>query len=280
MTPASPSPSPSPAAAPSPAAPSLPDASAVVVPQHPIVLVHGLLGFVRRSLTRLLSFSYFQGVEEALRETGIRVHAVPLPASAGVVARAEALAAAVDALPYDRVNLVGHSMGGLDARWYVGRLGGHKKVASLVTISTPHRGTTVADWGCQRIGRALAAWRLFDAIGVDRQAFDDLQRDVCEERNAALLGAPEVPTFSYGAARPWWAIAAPLQVSYRMLQRAEGPNDGLVSIHSARWGESWGTLEADHLAETGWHWTPPGMTRFDHRALYLDIARRLAARGY
>jgi len=272
--------SPSPAMSSAPAAPCLLDGTAVALPQHPVVLLHGLLGFVRRGLSRMFSFSYFQGVEEALRDAGMRVHAVPLPASAGVASRAEALAAAIDALPYDRVNLVAHSMGGLDARWYVGRLGGDRKVASLVTVSTPHRGTTVADWGCRRVGRALAAWRLFDAIGVDRQAFDDLQRDACAERNAALLGGPEVPTFSFGAARPWWAIAAPLQVSYRMLQRAEGPNDGLVSVHSARWGESWGTLEADHLAETGWHWTPPGMARFDHRSFYLGVASRLAARGY
>jgi hypothetical protein len=43
------------------------------VPRHPIVLVHGVLGFVRRAVTRLVSFSYFHGVQEHLEESGVRV---------------------------------------------------------------------------------------------------------------------------------------------------------------------------------------------------------------
>lgn len=268
-----------------PAAPSLADlplpaAEAGPAPRHPVVLVHGLLGFVRRTVARLLSFAYFQGVEEHLAGAGVPVKAVALPPSATVEARARALADAVDGLGADRVNLVAHSMGGLDARWWVGRLGGERRVASLTTIATPHRGTYVADWGGRRVGRALAGWRLLRDLGVDSGAFADLTRAACEERNAALAGAPEVPTFSWAGARPWWAIAAPLQVSFRLLQRAEGPNDGLVSVASARFGEFLGTVEADHFAETGWHWTLPGVARFDHRSFYLSIARDLARRGF
>ncbi|MCC7138720.1 MAG: hypothetical protein IT460_09890 [Planctomycetes bacterium] len=258
----------------------VPAAEAGPVPRHPLVLVHGLLGFVRRTVTRLLSFAYFQGVEEHLTGAGVAVKAVALPPSASVDARARALADAVGGLGAERVNVVAHSMGGLDARWWVGRLGGDRRVASLTTIATPHRGTYVADWGGTRVGRALAGWRLLRDLGVDAGAFADLTRAACEERNAALEGAPGVPTFSYAGARPWWAIAAPLQVSFRLLQRTEGPNDGLVSVASARFGEFLGTVEADHFAETGWHWTLPGVARFDHRAFYLTIARDLARRGF
>jgi triacylglycerol lipase len=171
-------------------------------------------------------------------------------------------------------------MGGLDARWYVGRLGGDRRVASLTTIATPHRGTYVADWGGRRIGRALAGWRLLADLGVDVRAFPDLTRAACDDRNAALADAPSVPTYSWAGARPWWAIAAPLQVPFRLLQRAEGPNDGLVSVASARYGEFQGTLDADHFAQTGWHWTPPGVARFDHLAFYRRIAHDLAVRGH
>jgi len=41
----------------------------------------------------------------------------------------------------ERVNLVGHSMGGLDSRWYVEQLGGEEYVDTLVTLGTPHHGT-------------------------------------------------------------------------------------------------------------------------------------------
>jgi len=250
------------------------------LPRYPIVLVHGLLGFVRQTVTRLLSFAYFQGVEDALSEAGIEVHSVSLPPTGGVESRAQALASAVEALGAARVNLVAHSMGGLDARWYVGRLGGGAHVASLTTLSTPHRGTAVADWGTHRVGRALSAMRLLRDAGLDADAFDDLTRIACDERNELLAGAPEVPTFSYGAARPWWAISAPLLLSFRLLQKAEGPNDGLVSVASARYGTYLGTLDADHFGATGWSWTPPGIERFDHLAFYRGLAHDLARRGY
>jgi triacylglycerol lipase len=205
---------------------------------------------------------------------------VALPPLSGVEARARALKEQVERLGAPTVNLVAHSMGGLDARWYVGRLGGHQRVASLVTISTPHRGTAIADWGGVRLGRALAGRRLLEGLGVDMGAFDDLRREECARRNDLLEDLPEVPTFSYGGARPWYAVAAPLQFSFRILQRAEGPNDGLVSAASAKWGEHLGTLDADHFAQTGWHWTPPGLGRFAHLDFYARLVSELTARGY
>ncbi|MEU2281331.1 alpha/beta fold hydrolase [Streptomyces sp. NPDC013178] len=43
-----------------------------------------------------------------------------------------------------RVDVVGHSLGGLIARYYVQRLGGDARVRTLVTLGTPHAGTRVA----------------------------------------------------------------------------------------------------------------------------------------
>lgn len=43
-----------------------------------------------------------------------------------------------------RVNLVGHSLGGLIARYYVQLLGGHARVNLVVTVATPHSGTVTA----------------------------------------------------------------------------------------------------------------------------------------
>lgn len=44
----------------------------------------------------------------------------------------------------DRVDIVGHSLGGLIARYYVQCLGGDLRVRTLITLGTPHSGTTVA----------------------------------------------------------------------------------------------------------------------------------------
>jgi len=46
----------------------------------------------------------------------------------------------------ERVNLVGHSMGGLDSRWYIEQMGGEKYVDTLVTLGTPHHGTLTSKY--------------------------------------------------------------------------------------------------------------------------------------
>ena len=45
---------------------------------------------------------------------------------------------------YERVHVVGHSMGGLVGRYYVQRLGGDARVHTLVTLGSPHDGTLPA----------------------------------------------------------------------------------------------------------------------------------------
>jgi pimeloyl-ACP methyl ester carboxylesterase len=50
-----------------------------------------------------------------------------------------------------KVNIVAHSKGGLDARWYMAHGGGADKVANLIMIGTPNSGSPAAVWditGC------------------------------------------------------------------------------------------------------------------------------------
>jgi triacylglycerol lipase len=54
-----------------------------------------------------------------------------------------------------KVHLVGHSLGGLVARYYIQRLGGAEKVHSCITLGTPHRGTYAALVGRGRAARQL-----------------------------------------------------------------------------------------------------------------------------
>jgi hypothetical protein len=53
------------------------------------------------------------------------------------------------------VHVVGHSLGGLVARYYVQRLGGDARVHTLVTLGTPHEGTYVAHAVPHRLVRQL-----------------------------------------------------------------------------------------------------------------------------
>lgn len=44
----------------------------------------------------------------------------------------------------DKVNLVGHSLGGVVARWYVQEMEGDLKVNTAITLASPHKGTLAA----------------------------------------------------------------------------------------------------------------------------------------
>ncbi|WP_254667850.1 esterase/lipase family protein [Streptomyces griseus] len=49
-----------------------------------------------------------------------------------------------DRTRHPEIDIVGHSLGGLIARYYVQCLGGDRRVRTLVTLGTPHEGTAVA----------------------------------------------------------------------------------------------------------------------------------------
>ena len=87
----------------------------------------------------------FRRMEKAVRAAGHRTAGFALSPSTGargIDELAEDLGTFVDErFPGERVALVGFSMGGLVARYWVQRLGGAARTERLITISTPHRGT-------------------------------------------------------------------------------------------------------------------------------------------
>ena len=83
-----------------------------------------------------------------LRAEG-RVVFTPTLTPAGGAAKLEDLAAQLAAfaereIPGGKFDLVGFSMGGLVARYYVQRLGGVERVGHFVTLAAPHHGTRLA----------------------------------------------------------------------------------------------------------------------------------------
>ncbi|GAA3712533.1 alpha/beta fold hydrolase [Terrabacter ginsenosidimutans] len=108
--------------------------------ETPILLVHGMVdnrsiftvlrrGLVRRGFGRIetINYSIFTGdVRAAAADLGAEVERI------------------VEETGYERIHVIGHSMGGLIARYYVTRLGGDQHVHTLVTLGTPHQGSYLA----------------------------------------------------------------------------------------------------------------------------------------
>lgn len=238
--------------------------------RHPIVLVHGLMGFdeVRVGPRR---HEYFKGIELRLRERGNEVYRPRLPAVASVAKRAEALKQFVDTLGDRSVILIAHSMGGLDARYAVTRLGLAPRVKALITIATPHRGTPLADAGTS-IASKIGLRAVVKALGVDVDAFDDLTQARMKRFNDEV---GDVRGVLYASVIGRGDTVHPLlRPTHAYLRRCEGANDGLVPVESQAWGEVLFESQADHWGLIGW--SAPD----DAAALYESIALELRARGF
>ena len=106
----------------------------------PVLLVHGLVD----------NRSVFSVMRRGLRRRGF-AHVCTWnysPLLTDVARGAADLGAHIERIceqtGHDRVHVVGHSLGGLIARYYVQRQGGDRRVESLVTLGTPHRGSVLA----------------------------------------------------------------------------------------------------------------------------------------
>jgi triacylglycerol lipase len=244
-----------------------------LAPRHPVVLAHGVMGFDEIGVGAR-RHGYFRGVRERLESLGATVHRARVPPSASVQVRAERLAELLRSLPPGKVNVVAHSMGGLDARYAIARLGLAHRVASLTTIGTPHLGTPLADIGTgvldlfhiKRVLKPVITLDAFYDLTTERMAA--FNRDVRDARQVAYLSIVARVPRERGGMHP---LLRPL---HRWLVERGGDNDGLVPVDSQRWGEVLREIEADHWAQIGWGGD------FDAPALFEELARELAARGF
>jgi triacylglycerol lipase len=216
-----------------------------------VVLVHGLCGFDKLFACRRPAVEYFPGIRAAFEAAGYEAFVPRLSPTASVAARAGELVRFIHTNISARpLHLIGHSLGGLDARFALAHLGLHDRVVSLTTIGTPHRGTSFADWGMARFSKLLRP--LFRRAGLPDDAFHDLTTDACARFNE---NTPNVPGVAYASVaglcekpllNPEWAWPA------RVVRMAEGPNDGVVSVASAAWGSNNMIWTGDHLNLVNW----------------------------
>lgn len=217
-----------------------------------LVLAHGFWGGSRIQLT---PFDYWRGITEGLQLEGYEVLVTEVPATATVAERADSLAeqiASWDRRAGERVTVLAHSMGGLDARYAISKLGASSAIRTLMTVASPHRGSPAADLllrssdtlHISSLAAACPSKFLADMPGGVRC----LTTEACEDFNREVPDIEDVRYLSMGGDRGTPFRTSPeLLPLYLHVLTKEGPNDGLVSVASSRWGEYAGTLDMDHL---------------------------------
>jgi triacylglycerol lipase len=259
--------------------------------RQPIILAHGILSsdglFPMKKLAA------------ALERDGHRVFLTAVNAVGSIELRAGQLARQIEDLaensPTGRVNVIAHSMGGLDARYAISKLHCDSKVASLTTLATPHRGTPIADdyYEAYQRGRyRVLAHFLNFLTAVFSQATElgegdlidgiyDLTTFRAEAFNRSVLNSPNVYYQSFAAQAyfgPRSGFHPLLKKHYRRLYPAQGENDGMVAVSSAKWGKFRGTVGADHYAIAGFG--AKSSTSFRADTFVRGIAAELARLGY
>ncbi|AOA61903.1 Lipase 2 [Komagataella phaffii CBS 7435] len=277
-------------------------------PRYPLVLCHGLSGFdkvvllpslkflsaagTRRPELSGFSIDYWNGIKEALQDIGCTVLTGKVPPFGTIRERAEKLDSFIeeeaasllkathpgaDSKPI-KVNLIAHSMGGLDCRYLITKLQqSNYEVMSLTTIATPHYGSAMADWCLKYASKALLP-----------RSISELSINSMKTFNQEVLDKNNVKYFSYGA-RFCPNLSYVFFPSWKIIFDIEGDNDGMVSVSSSKWGKYLGTLDnVDHLDLINWRnearvainllMFKKG-SKFNAVALYLEIADQLAREG-
>ena len=268
-------------------------AAHVCATRFPIMLVHGV--FFRDTK----AFNYWGRVPKAIERCGGTVLYGNQQSALSVAQSASELAAKIEQtvmqLGCGKVNIIAHSKGGLDSRYAISLLGADKYVATLTTVCTPHRGCMFVEKMYDSIPEPArlkmaaaynaAARTVGDTSPDFLSAVGDLRESACARMNS---GTPDSPLVSYRSIGSYAKNSRggkfPMNVSYLLVKKTDGANDGLVSVESMKWGESFrlvsppgrrGITHADMI-----DLNRENIKGFDIRSFYIDLVSELKNQGY
>ena len=217
--------------------------------QYPVLMVHGV-GF--RDLKWPL---YWGRIPNALSDIGTELFYGQQDCWARIEDNAKSLKARVrqilDETDSEKVNIIAHSKGGLEARMVASTLGMSGQIASITTIGTPHRGSKTID----RLLKApdslfnIASFAVDNWIGLigdTKPNFyavcKDFSTEYAEMFNKENPDVPGVYYQSFAGVMRTPLSDINLSTANVIVKMIEGDNDGLVSVESAKWGEAFTLL--------------------------------------
>lgn len=259
--------------------------------RFPIVLVHGWTGF-----ENIGPLTYFFGVRQDLEQLGYPIAVAVLDPYNSVDVRgpqlAEFVASTLTTTRSRKVNLFGHSQGGIDSRYVASAAGGGygDRIGAVITLGTPHYGTPFTDIALGLIPGATEAVLVFllNFLGAAQSQQSDVEASLYTlsetymqgEFNRIHVDDPRVEYYSWMGETCVAGIGCQdavdplLLFSYETISLIAGANDGLVPESSAVWGEYLGLVPADHIDEIG---QIGGLTdpAYDHIEFFRENARML-----
>lgn len=269
-------------------------ASTKAATKYPIVLSHGM-----GANAEVMGITdYWGSIPKTMRKNGANVYITsgnPMQSKEYKAIEWKAKVKEIMAISgAKKINLIGHSDGGLYTRYAITNLGMASSVASYTSMSSPHRGSPVAD-AIMNIGESTGltsaiagfldlVYVLLGVSGTD-SATNGFQETTWYMKNTFNPNVPDMKGVyyqSYGSDCKTVIGAQIVMPLWLAIKPVEGANDGLVSVTSAKWANYRGTLTGwfgvNHLAEVGLLSLPtPG---YDAPTHFTDIAADLKKRGF
>ncbi len=261
--------------------------------KYPILFVHGI--FFRDS--RL--FNYWGRIPGELKKNGARIFYGEHDSARPVAKSARELADRIEWIlkktGAEKLNVIAHSKGGLDMRYAMAHLGIAPCIASLTTVNTPHNGCIFANRLLKKVPKRMADFvaatydRIAEKAGDEEPHFMDAVQDLTDEaclaRNEHMPLPEGVFCQSIGSRlKKGRAARFPLNFSYHLVKKYDGPNDGLVATSSFEWGEKYTFLETKGRRGIS-HGDMVDINRenfrgFDVREFYVQLVSDLRQRGF
>ena len=202
-----------------------------------------------------------------------------------------------DDLGYGKVNIIAHSKGGLDCRYAIAEYGIGDRVASLITVNSPHKGCAYADYLLHKIPEKIQnkVARSYNSVlkrlGDDDPDFLAAMRDLTEKRVLEITqgfgdehGINGICCISIGSKINSRSSAKmPMSLTHGFVKKHVGENDGLVGVDSFEWGDDYRFIKNDSLRGIS-HADIIDMTRenipgFDVREFYVNLVSELKEKG-
>ncbi|MCI8611820.1 MAG: hypothetical protein HFE66_07885 [Clostridiales bacterium] len=258
--------------------------------RYPVVLIHGV-GYRQGKL-----FNYWGRIPKYLEARGAKIFYTSHDAWGALEHNGEIICRDIkevlDRTGAEKINIIAHSNGGIEARYAISSLGMAPYVASLTTICTCHHGSYTID---RLLKFPVAMFRIaaffvncfFRLLGDKKPDFqkvcNQFSTTFCKEFNMKNPNIKEVVYASYGAKMKSGISDLFLMVPFWFVRRYDGDNDGLVSVESSKWGDFKGVLEGTRRRGVS-HADAVDARRhtcksFDICSTYVNIIRELAADG-
>ncbi|MCF6241703.1 MAG: hypothetical protein L3J74_10205 [Bacteroidales bacterium] len=263
--------------------------------KYPILLVHGI-GF-RDDFPYP---KYWSKIPKILTKQGAKVYLAHQDAFNSHAVNAVQIKNRIDEIleetGAEKINIIAHSKGGLESRYAISKLDMANKVASLTTLASPHRGSAMADTILAYLKRKkLLNWSLKKIRGYAK-ILGDKHPDVFLSSNELTIAymknfnksVPDMPSVyyqSYGGLitenYPNWFV----RIQYKLMAKAEGENDCIVSKHSYQWGNFRGVVKSNddygisHFDIVGMRFVSQASS-FDANYFFIELVKDLKEKGF